>query len=169
MHIWNEERQKTSLIYLNGVICLDLSKVSEILKPYLESNDLTLYDVELVKEFGYLILRVSIDSKDGIDVDTLAKCNEFLSVELDKYDSDMPEYMLEVCSPGAEKELRSLDEVKESIGKYIHIEVPGMIYEGTLEDVVDDVIHLRYNAKGRFRVLKVKYEEIKLIRLAVKI
>ena len=148
---------------------LELSKVNEILKPYLEANDLTLYDVELVKEFGYLILRVSIDGKNGIDVDALAKCNEFLSVELDKYDSDMPEYMLEVCSPGAEKLLRNLDEVKESIGKYIHIEVPGMIYEGTLEEVIEDEIHLRYNAKGRFRVLKVKYEEIKLIRLAVKI
>lgn len=151
------------------MICLDLSKVSEILKPYLESNDLTLYDVELVKEFGYLILRVSIDSKDGIDVDTLAKCNEFLSVELDKYDSDMPEYMLEVCSPGAEKELRNLDEIKENISKYIHVELPNMIYEGTLEDVIDDSIVIRYNAKGRFKKLNIPYSEIKLIRLAVKI
>ena len=159
-----------SYVFDRGVIYLELTKVNEILKPYLEENDLTLYDVELVKEFGYLILRVSIDSKDGsIDVDTLAKCNEFLSIEIEKYDSDMPEYLLEVCSPGAEKKLRNLDEVKESIGKYIHIEVPGMIYEGNLEDVIEDEIHLRYNAKGRFKLLKVKYEEIKLIRLAVKI
>ena len=169
MHIRNEERQKTSLIYLNGVIFLELAKVNEILKPYLEANNLSLFDVELVKEFGYLILRVSIDSPNGIDVDTLAKCNEFLSIELDKYDQDMPEYMLEVCSPGAEKPLRNIEEIKESIGKYIHIEVPGMIYEGILEDVVDDVIHLRYNAKGRFKLFKVNYSEIKLIRLAVKI
>ena len=151
------------------MICLELTKVKEILKPYLEANNLTFYDVELVKEFGYLILRVSIDSSEGIDVDMLAKCNEFLSVELDKYDQDMPEYMLEVCSPGAEKTLRNIDEVKESIGKYIHIEVPGMIYEGVLEDVIDEEIHLRYNAKGRFKLLKINYNEIKLIRLAVKI
>ena len=148
---------------------MDLKKVEALLEPYLLEHDLSLYFVEMVKEFGYLILRVSIDSKDGIDVETLALCNEYLALELDKIDKDMPEYMLEVCSPGAEKLLRNLDEVKESIGKYIHIEVPGMIYEGTLEDVIEDEIHLRYNAKGRFRVLKVKYEEIKLIRLAVKI
>ena len=158
-----------SYLFDRGVIYLELTKISEILKPYLEENGLTLYDVELVKEFGYLILRVSIDSKDGIDVETLAKCNEYLSVEIEKYDSDMPEYLLEVCSPGAEKLLRNLDEVKESIGKYIHIEVPGMIYEGNLEDVIEDEVHLRYNAKGRFKLLKVKYNEIKLIRLAVKI
>ena len=145
------------------------NEVPDAITPYLKEHELSLYSVEMVKEFGYLILRVSIDSKEGIDVETLAKCNEFLSIEIEKYDSDMPEYLLEVCSPGAEKLLRNLDEVKESIGKYIHIEVPGMIYEGTLEDVIEDEIHCRYNAKGRFRVLKVKYEEIKLIRLAVKI
>ena len=123
----------------------------------------------MVKEFGYLILRVSIDSKEGIDVDTLALCNEFLAVELDKIDSDMPEYMLEVCSPGAEKELRNLDEIKESISKYIHVEVEGMVYEGTLEEVSDLGIVVRYNAKGRFRKINIPHAEIKFIRLAVKI
>lgn len=148
---------------------MDLKKVEALLQPYLDEHELTLYSVEMVKEFGYLILRVSIDSKDGIDVDTLALCNEYLALELDKIDSDMPEYMLEVCSPGAEKELRNLDEIKENISKYIHVELPNMIYEGTLEDVIDDSIVIRYNAKGRFKKLNIPYSEIKLIRLAVKI
>ena len=148
---------------------MDLKKVEALLQPYLDEHELKLYSVEMVKEFGYLILRVSIDSKEGIDVDTLALCNEFLATELDKIDSDMPEYMLEVCSPGAEKELRNLDEIKESISKYIHVELPNMIYEGTLEDVIDDNIVIRYNAKGRFKKLNIPYSEIKLIRLAVKI
>lgn len=148
---------------------MDLKKVEALLQPYLDEHELKLYSVEMVKEFGYLILRVSIDSKEGIDVDTLALCNEFLATELDKIDSDMPEYMLEVCSPGAEKELRNLDEIKESISKYIHVELPNMIYEGALEDVIDDNIVIRYNAKGRFKKLNIPYSEIKLIRLAVKI
>lgn len=148
---------------------MDLKKVEALLQPYLDEHELMLYSVEMVKEFGYLILRVSIDSKDGIDVDTLALCNEYLAAELDKIDSDMPEYMLEVCSPGAEKELRNLEEIKENISKYIHIELPNMIYEGILEDVIDDNIVIRYNAKGRFKKLNIPYSEIKLIRLAVKI
>ncbi len=148
---------------------MDLKKVEALLQPYLIEHELSLYSIEMVKEFGYLILRVSIDSKDGIDVDTLALCNEFLAVELDKIDSDMPEYMLEVCSPGAEKELRNLDEIKESISKYIHVEVEGMVYEGTLEEVSDLGIVVRYNAKGRFRKINIPHAEIKFIRLAVKI
>ena len=148
---------------------MDLKKVEALLQPYLIEHELSLYSIEMVKEFGYLILRVSIDSKEGIDVDTLALCNEFLAVELDKIDSDMPEYMLEVCSPGAEKELRNLDEIKESISKYVHVEVEGMVYEGTLEEVSDLGIVVRYNAKGRFRKINIPHAEIKFIRLAVKI
>ena len=148
---------------------MDLNVVNKILEPYLKMHDLILYDVELVKEFGYLILRVSIDKKDGIDVDSLAMVNEYLSERIEAYDSDMPEYMLEVCSPGAEKKLRSLDEIVEAIGCYIHVEIEGMIYEGTLEDADDEQIVMRINAKGRFKKVPIKHEQIKLIRLAVKI
>ncbi len=148
---------------------MDLKIISEILNPYLKENNLSLFDVELVKEFGYLILRVSIDKKNGIDVDELAKVNEYLSDKLDQYDKDMPEYMLEVCSPGAEKPLRNIEEIKESIGSYVHVEILNMIYEGILEDVLDNNLTLKINAKGRFKKVVVQYENIKNIRLAVKI
>ena len=148
---------------------MDLSCVEKILESYLKENELSLYSVEMVKEFGYLILRVSIDKKDGIDVETLAKVNEYLSERIDQYDQDLPEYMLEVCSPGAEKELRNLDEIKENLGMYIHVEVPNMVYEVTLEDVNEENITMRINAKVRFKKVVIKHEEIKLIRLAVKL
>lgn len=148
---------------------MDLKIVNTILDSYLSEHNLSLFDVELVKEFGYLILRVSIDKKGGIDVDELAQVNEYLSEKLDKYDSDMPEYMLEVCSPGAEKPLRNLSEIEENIGAYIHIEVENMIYEGILTSLENENITIRINAKGRFKNVVLKYEDIKVIRLAVKI
>ena len=52
---------------------------------------------------------------------------------------------------------------------YVHIEIPNNIYEGYLENVVDDTICIKINAKGRFKRVNIKYEEISLIRLAVKI
>ena len=81
---------------------MDLQITKTILEPFLKEHDLIFYDVELVKEFGYLILRVTLDKKGGIDVDTLGLANEYLSERIDAYDKDMPEYMLEVSSPGAE-------------------------------------------------------------------
>lgn len=162
---------KTSLIYLliGKGDDMDLKVIETILDSYLKERDLSLFDVELVKEFGYLILRVSIDKKGGIDVNELAEVNEYLSERLDKYDQDMPEYMLEVCSPGAEKPLRNLSEISQNIGAYIHIEVENMIYEGVLMNLENDNLTVRINAKGRFKNVVLKYEEIKLIRLAVKL
>lgn len=148
---------------------LDLSKVKEILIPYLEEKGLSFYSIELVKEADALILRVCIDKEGGIDIDSLAECNEYLSNRLDSIDQDMPEYFLEVSSPGAEKELRSLEEVIKNVGSFVHIEVPNMIYEGNLLAVEGEELVLRFNAKGRFKTIHIPFKEIKFIRLAVKI
>ena len=148
---------------------MDLKIVNQILDSYLKEKNLILDNVELVKESGYLILRVIIDKENGIDIDELASVNEYLSERIDKYDSDMPEYMLEVCSPGAEKLLKSISEVKANVGKYVHVEIINMIYEGVLESVNENKITLKINAKGRFKKVVLDYEDIKIIRLAVKI
>ena len=148
---------------------MDLNQVKGILLPYLEQKGLEFDSLELVKEGEALILRVCIDKAGGIDVDALADCNEFLSEKLDSIDADMPEYYLEVSSPGAEKELKSLEEIKKHLNDYVHIEVPNMIYEGHLLEVENEELVIRFNAKGRFKTIHIPYSEIKFIRLAVKI
>ncbi|MDE7264423.1 MAG: hypothetical protein K2N64_07165 [Anaeroplasmataceae bacterium] len=148
---------------------MEIKNVENILLPYLKENNLTLYSLEFIKDAGALILRVCIEKESGVTIDDLADCNEYLSAKLDEIDQDMPEYFLEVSSPGAEKELRDLSEIKNQIGQYIHIEVPNMIYEGHLLDVVEDIIKIRFNAKGRFKTIQIPYSEIKFIRLAVKL
>lgn len=148
---------------------MELSKVKEILDPFLLEHQLEFYDVELVKEFGYLFLRVYIDKEGGIDLDTLALANEYLSERIEKYDSDMPEYMLEVSSPGCERKLKTYDDILANEGEYVHVEVENMIYEGVMIAVNEEFITLRINAKGRFKNVNVLHTEIKLIRLCVKI
>lgn len=147
---------------------MELSKVEEILKPYLEEHDLKLYDLKWTKEFGSKILQVFIDSKDGINTDELALCNDFLSGELDKIDEDLGEYMLEVSSPGAEKALRNKDEVLESVGKYIHVSYDGLSYDGDLISFDGETLNIKVNIKGRYKNINVLYDKLVEIRLAVK-
>ncbi len=148
---------------------MDINICKEILKPFLDEHNLTFYSVEYVKEFGENILRVIVDSKDGIDLDTLGLANEYLSERLDKYDQDMDNYLLEVSSRGAERSLDNDDEINEAIGKYIHVELENMIYEGYLLKFCDDVLEVKINIKGRIKNIKINKNEIKLVRLAVKI
>ena len=148
---------------------MDINICKEILKPFLDEHNLTFYSVEYVKEFGENILRVIVDSKDGIDLDTLGLANEYLSERLDKYDQDMDNYLLEVSSRGAERTLDNDDEINEAIGKYIHVELENMIYEGYLLKFCDDVLEVKINIKDRIKNIKINKNEIKLVRLAVKI
>ncbi len=147
---------------------MDLNKVEELVLPYLKENNLSLYEILFVKEYGYQILRVSVDKVGGIDVDTLSKVNEYLALKLDEIDADMPEYMLEVCSPGAEKTLRNEDEILNSVGMHVNVKTKEVTYEGTLMSFENNVLSIKINIKGRFKTVTVNYDEVKKIRLAVK-
>lgn len=147
---------------------MDLNAVREILEPYIVKNDLKLYDVKWTSEYGYKILQVFVDKSGGIDTDTLALVNEYLSTELDKIDQDMGEYMLEVSSPGAEKELRNESEVLENVGEYIFVKTDELAQEGYLLSFEDGILVIRINIKGRMKNINVNYSDIKQIRLAVK-
>ncbi len=148
---------------------MDLEIVRKIMQDYCDKNDLSLYDIKFVREYGYLTLQVLIDKKGGIDVDTLALANDYLSSKLDQYDKDMEEYMLEVSSPGAEKALRNASEVAESVSKYVHVEIDKMVYEGYLEGFKDNILTLKINLKGRIKMVNISYDDVLKIRLAVKI
>lgn len=142
--------------------------VTDILNDYLTQNNLKLYDVEYVKEDGNYILRVLIDNLESlIDLDTLALVNEYLSDRLND-DDFAQEYYLEVSSPGAERELRNLEEIKLSKGKYVYVLDLNQEYTGTLEDVDDETITIKVNLKGRMKNIKIELKNIRLIRLAVK-
>lgn len=149
---------------------LDAKIVEELLAKELEEKGLKLYEVLWVKEYGYQVLRVSIDKPEGgIDSDLLGEVNDFLSEKLDAYDKDMGEYMLEVCSPGAERTLRNKDEILEAVGQYVNVKTDDNVYEGTLLSYEDGILTVKINIKGRFKEVKIEETSIKKIRLAVKI
>ena len=149
---------------------LDVKMIEDLVKPICEEKDLMLYEVLWVKEYGFQVLRVSVDKPNGgIDSDTLGLVNELLSEKLDAYDDDMPEYMLEVCSPGAERTLRNKEEILASVGQYVNVKTPDSTYEGTLLSYEGQTLVVEINIKGRMKKVSIEEADIKKIRLAVKI
>ncbi len=134
---------------------MDLAKVKELVNSLLPNDDYSLYDASFIKEHGETILQVLVDKKGGINIGELADINEALSLKLDTIDGDMGEYLLEVSSPGAEKELRNLAEIKDAVNEYIHLETPTGIFEGHLLEVNDEELVVRVNLKGRFKNFKI--------------
>ena len=82
--------------------------------------------------------------------------------------------MLDVCSFGAEEELENENEIYEHIGDYVHIELKNPekgidSIDGTLASFEENVLNITYFVKGVKKQVAINYENVKLIRLAVKI
>lgn len=148
---------------------MDLEKVKELVLGVIENTPYILYDVKEDKIGNDVILQIFIDKDEAITIDELAVLNEKITPLLDQIDSSWPPYLLEVSSPGAEKELRNFEELKKALNKYVHIEVENGIYEGYLEEVNADSIVVKINIKGRIKKQKINFNDINFMRLAVKI
>ena len=71
-----------------------VQKVKEMIEALLLPADIEIYDIEL----NAGILKVTINSKLGINIDELADINRKISSELDKQDLMSNKYTLEVSS-----------------------------------------------------------------------
>ena len=82
------------------------------------------------------------------------------------------EYYLEVSSPGAEKPLKTLQKVQDSVSEYVYIQFKnptlGMndVY-GTILSVEGTRIELQYMVKNIKKKCIIDYNDIAFIRLAV--
>lgn len=93
--------------------------VYSIAKPIAESLNLEIWDVKFVKEGPNRYLRIFIDNDAGITLDDCEKMSRAINDPLDELDPIPFSYILEVCSPGIERELTKDWHFK----KYINSEI----------------------------------------------
>ena len=82
-------------------------KVWEMADPIAEEIGIWVWDVEFVKEGARRILRITVDSEEGIDINQCEKLHRAIDPLLDEADLIEEQYYLEVCSPGLERELKT--------------------------------------------------------------
>ena len=99
----------------NGVVEKLHSKITNIV----EKLGFELYHLEYVREGGQNILRVFIDSENGVALDNCVEVSKAVGEMLDIEDSISEEYNLEVSSPGIFRTLFT----KEHFNKYINYDV----------------------------------------------
>lgn len=152
-----------------------LTRIKELIRPILQSEDIILYDVSWHMEGQSRILQVAIMRPDGsMDIDVCCEMSEKVSLVLDEADMIASEYFLEVCSPGAERELRTPEQITDAIGEYIYVKFKnpkdGMDeLKGTMRAFDGNIVYLDYMAKAVKKKAEVEMSNIALIRLSVKI
>ena len=150
-------------------------RIKEMFAPILQQMDIRLYDLVYHTSGREKILEVSIMKQDGsMDLDTCAAVSERLSEVLDENDPINEEYTLEVCSPGAEREIRDLGELDDMAGEYVYVRLKEPFKKmleitGEILSVENDLITLEYRDKAARRKAEFTKENIDFIRLAVRI
>lgn len=82
-----------------------VSRVTEIVTPYAEQLGLDIWDIRFVKEGTDWYLRIFIDKDGGVSIDDCVDLTHAITKPLDEADPISQSYLLEVSSPGVEREL----------------------------------------------------------------
>lgn len=154
---------------------LSMDTLRAEIEKVLAEKGCALYDLEWDQKGSVPTLRVSVENLSGpTDLDTCSMCSDAISAMLDEKDFSDKEYMLEVSSPGAERELKTEAQIDNAVGNYVHAKLKnpadGMdSVTGYLEENTPEYVEIKYNLKGRMKKIKIDKDNLKLIRTAVKV
>ncbi|MFI1682354.1 MULTISPECIES: ribosome maturation factor RimP [unclassified Streptomyces] len=99
-------------------------RLRQLLEPLVASQDLDLEEIEVASVGRKRVLRVVIDSEDGVDLDAIAEVSRALSAKLDETDAmGEGEYDLEVGSPGAERALTERRHYLRAVGRLVKFQL----------------------------------------------
>ena len=128
-------------------------KITEIvcgmLETFLPENGFSLWDCEYVKEGPDRYLRVYIDRTDGayISTDDCELVSRFLDERLDEEDPIPENYILEVSSPGLDRELSKPEHFAAYRGELVDVRLYRPLngekeLTGILGEVTEDTVSL---------------------------
>lgn len=95
--------------------------VRELISPVAEELGLILWDVEFVKEGARRVLRVTIDTEEGVGIEDCERMHRAIDPILDEADPIDCSYDLEVSSPGIERDLRTDFHIDACLGWDVEI------------------------------------------------
>ena len=112
-------------------------KVWDIVLPTADELEYVLWDVEFVKEGADYYLRITIDHPEGITIEDCERFHRAIDPVLDETDPIQQAYILEVSSPGIERELKNRDHVMMCLGDTVEVRLysaqhGAKVHRGTL-------------------------------------
>jgi ribosome maturation factor RimP len=155
-----------------------LESVRELATRVASSYGLDIFDVELKREGGQMVLRVIVDRpgpastpEESVSIDDCARVAEDLGTLLDVEDVIPGEYTFEVSSPGLDRPLRSADDYRRFAGRWAKIVTSEPVqrqtaFSGRVKGMDgDDVL---FESEGK-KLMKLPFRLISRARLEVEL
>ena len=144
-----------------------VQRVEEIITPYAKELGLEIWDVRFAKEGSDWYLRVFIDKDGGVSIDDCVDLTHAVTKPLDEADPISQSYMLEVSSPGVERELTKDSHFEKYIGSPVMLRsirpIDGVRdFNGKMVDYKDKKITLRLEDDSKITFDKKDTSYVKL-------
>lgn len=144
------------------------AKTEALLQPIAEANQVSIYDVEYVKEGSEYYLRAYIDKPEGVNIQDCENVSRALSDALDREDFIPEAYILEVSSPGLGRTLKKDKHLQAGIGEEVEIKLFKPVdkcreFKGVLERFDEKSVTITEEGTER----SFERADIALIRLAL--
>lgn len=148
---------------------IDKKIIEDIVTERIADSDLFLVEVKIDTQNN---ITVTLDSPEGISVDTCVFMSQYIESQLDREKED---FALEVSSPGIGQPLKVLPQYKKILNSTVEVLLSnGIKLNGILRDANTEGILLEYETKekpeGAKRPIKViktepyKFSEIKTVK-----
>lgn len=102
-------------------------KIKEIAAQAAEANSVEFVHCEVVGAKRNMTVRVYIDKPGGVTVEDCAEVSRRMDETLDADDLIPTAYLLEVSSPGLERELYSLEDFKKFTGQKVKVKLSAAV------------------------------------------
>lgn len=143
-------------------------QLHDIIAPAVEALGYELVGVEHLAQGRHSLLRIYIDSPNGINVDDCATVSHQVSAVLDVEDPIQGHYTLEVSSPGLDRPLFSADHYRRFIGNEIQVRLRVPLegrrkFKGKLVDISDDDVVVLEVEGSEYRLPLDEIEKAQLV------
>ena len=162
--------KSASFCYLRGDVVAKqntVQRVEEIIKPFAEELGIEIWDVRFAKEGADWYLRIFIDKQGGVSIDDCVDLTHAITKPLDEEDPIAQSYILEVSSPGIERELTREEHFAKSIGSPVMIRAIRPIdgtrdFKGIMTSYKDKKITVKLNDGNEITFDKKDVSHVKL-------
>ena len=120
-------------------------QLADMFEPTISALGYELLGVEYISQGKHSIVRIFIDSENGVNLDDCQQVSGQISGILDVEDPIKGEYNLEISSPGTERPLFTLEHFEQFIGQAVSLRFHGMVekrrkLKGHIETVEDSKV-----------------------------
>lgn len=98
-----------------------IDRVKLLIQSYLEQNSIELVEITYKRGEGGMVLRLLVDTPEGITLGECEDLNNYLSDLLDKDDIISEHYIIEVASPGLDRPLVTDRDFARMMGRELEV------------------------------------------------